>query len=95
VAYIDRKISQRILEASQYFPALIVTGARQTGKTTLLRHLFPQYNYVTLERPLTAEQTELDPAAFLERFPPPLIIDEIQYAPSLFRFLKIRIDEKR
>ncbi len=93
--YIDRKISQRIREASQHFPAVVVTGARQTGKTTLLRHLFPDHNYVTLDRPLTAEQAELDPQAFLERFPPPLIIDEIQYAPSLFRFLKIKIDENR
>ncbi len=95
VKLIERKISQRLLEASQHFPALVLTGARQTGKTTLLRHLFPEHRYVSLDRPATAEQAELDPEAFFAAHPAPLIIDEIQYAPALFRFLKIKIDEKR
>lgn len=93
--FIERKISQRLLEASRHFPAIVLTGARQTGKTTLLRHLFPKHHYVSLDRPATAEQAEVDPEAFLAAHPAPLIIDEIQYAPSLFRFLKIKIDENR
>lgn len=93
--FIERKISQRLLDASRHFPALVLTGSRQTGKTTLLRHLFPEHHYVSLDRPATAEQAEVDPEAFLAAHPAPLIIDEIQYAPSLFRFLKIKIDENR
>lgn len=95
MTYISRKIEQQIRDAAAYFPAVVVTGARQIGKTTLLRHLFPDHNYVTLDRPLTAEQAEVDPEAFLAAHPAPVIIDEIQYAPSLFRFLKLKIDERR
>ena len=73
----------------------MVTGARQIGKTTLIKKLLPDHTYVTLDRPLTAEQAEEDPEAFLQAHPPPVIIDEIQYAPSLFRYLKIEIDENR
>jgi predicted AAA+ superfamily ATPase len=74
---------------------LVLTGSLQTGKATLLRHIFPEHHYVSLDRPATAEQAEVDPEAFLAAHPAPLIIDEIQYAPSLFRFLKIKIDENR
>jgi predicted AAA+ superfamily ATPase len=95
MTYINRKIEQQILSVAADFPAVVVTGARQIGKTTLLRHLFPDHNYVTLDRPLTAEQAEVDPEAFLAAHPAPVIIDEIQYAPSLFRFLKLKIDARR
>ncbi|MCX6132040.1 MAG: ATP-binding protein, partial [Proteobacteria bacterium] len=93
--YIKRHLSHKIQEAAQNFPALVLSGPRQTGKTTILRHLFPNHSYVTLDRPLAAEQAESDPEAFLLLHPAPLIIDEVQYAPALFRFLKIKIDEKR
>ncbi|MBF0441236.1 MAG: ATP-binding protein [Oligoflexales bacterium] len=95
MVFINRKIEQQIHEVVKYFPALVLTGARQMGKTTLLQQLFPDYNYVTLDRPLTAEQAETDPESFLAQNPPPLVVDEVQYAPSLFRWLKIRIDENR
>lgn len=95
VDFIKRKLSARILEASRHFPALVLAGPRQTGKTTLLRNLFPTHHYVTLDRPLVAEQAEEDPESFLTSHPPPVLIDEVQYAPRLFRFLKIKIDEQR
>lgn len=93
--FINRKIINVLQEGIRYFPAVVVTGARQIGKTTLIRKLLPDYSYVTLDRPLAAEQAEVDPEAFLKAYPAPVIIDEIQYAPSLFRYLKIKIDENR
>jgi len=74
---------------------VIVTGARQVGKTTLLRELFPTHRYVTLDYPAEAERAERSPEEFLRAYPPPVIIDEVQYAPSLFRHLKIAIDKDR
>jgi predicted AAA+ superfamily ATPase len=65
------------------------------GKTTLLRELFPNYGFVSLDLPSLAEQAENEPQVFLESHPSPLIIDEVQYAPKLFRHLKTRIDRDR
>lgn len=65
------------------------------GKTTLLKSLFPQHRYVSLDVHSIAEQAELSPEVFLAKYPAPLIIDEVQYAPSLFRNLKIAIDANR
>lgn len=91
---------ERILEAqgaklAAQRPALLVTGARQAGKTALVRHVFPQHRYVSLDLPSEAEQAEREPAAFLERHGTPLVIDEVQYAPSIFRHLKARIERRR
>ncbi|MGB1110654.1 MAG: ATP-binding protein [Gammaproteobacteria bacterium] len=74
---------------------LVVTGARQTGKTSILRRLFPSYSFVSLDLPSEAEQAEKSPEAFFKRHPGPLIIDEVQYAPGLFRHLKQVVDEHR
>lgn len=92
---IPRLLGPQLLDAARHFPALVLAGPRQTGKTTLLRHLFPEHRYVTLDRPLLAEQAEEDPEAFLAQNPPPVLIDEVQYAPGLFRHLKLRIDDNR
>ena len=78
-----------------HFPAVVVTGARQTGKTTLLTRMFPEHRYVSLDRPAEAQLAEEDPQTFLLRHPPPLVVDEVQYAPRLFRYLKIEIDGNR
>lgn len=77
------------------FPAVVLTGARQVGKTTLLKTLFPRHGYVSLDLPSLAEQAETEPLSFLAAHPAPLIIDEIQYAPKIFRPLKTLIDRDR
>ncbi len=73
----------------------VLTGARQTGKTSTFLHLFPNYGFVSLDLPTEAEQAEKEPERFLQRHPPPVIIDEVQYAPGLFRHLKVAVDAQR
>jgi len=92
---IDRSGSLRIRELLGFFPAVAVVGARQTGKTTLVQSQFPEYTYVSLDVPSEAEAAENDPERFFARHPEPVIIDEVQYAPNLFRHLKVRIDRDR
>ena len=93
--YIKRGLEGRLRRLVRYFPSVVVSGARQTGKTTLLRHCFPDYDYVSLDLPSKAEQAELDPTAFLGEHTAPVIIDEVQYAPGLLRHLKSEIDADR
>ncbi|MCP4406598.1 MAG: ATP-binding protein [Gammaproteobacteria bacterium] len=76
-------------------PALLLTGARQTGKSSLLNQLFPKHGYVSLDVPLEARQASEGGQFFLDSHGTPLVIDEIQYAPELFRHIKIRIDRQR
>jgi predicted AAA+ superfamily ATPase len=76
-------------------PCVLVTGARQTGKTTLLRSCFPDAEYVSFDSILLAASASESPDAFLDRFSGPVILDEIQYVPELFRALKTRIDGDR
>ena len=78
------------------FPAIVVTGPRQSGKTTLLKTLYGKtHAFVTLEDPDVRIRAKEDPLAFLARHKPPVIIDEIQYAPELLSYIKTRIDEHR
>lgn len=93
--WISRIQEAQILQLSRQRPALVLTGARQTGKTSLVRRLFPAHSFVSLDLPSEAAQAEGDPEAFLRRHPPPLVVDEIQYAPGLFRHLKSAIDAER
>ncbi len=76
-------------------PAVVLTGARQTGKTSLVKRLFDQARYVSLDLPANAAEAELDPSTFLAKNPPPLVLDEVQYAPQIFRHLKVDIDAHR
>ena len=92
---IYRKFEIQIKTALSYFPCVTLTGARQTGKTTLLRNLLPDYNYVTLDLPSTAALADESPEVFFEKYRPPVIIDEVQYAPKMFRYLKEFIDRDR
>lgn len=93
--YIPRTIEPFFESASSLFPVLLVTGPRQVGKTTLLKHLGDNHRrtYVTLDDPLLAELAREDPHLFLQRFTPPILIDEIQYAPQLLPFIKMMVDQ--
>ena len=82
--WIPRYLEDRLLRAARTRPVVVLTGARQTGKTSTLRRLFPDHEFVSLDLPTEAEQAEKEPAAFLRRHPPPVIIDEAQYAPRCF-----------
>jgi uncharacterized protein len=93
--WIPRDVEPRLRRSARTRPAIVLTGARQTGKTSTLLHLFPDYEFVSLDLPTEAEQAEKEPARFLERHPPPVIIDEVQYAPGLFRHLKAVVDSRR
>ncbi|GAB4334298.1 MAG: ATP-binding protein [Desulfobulbaceae bacterium] len=93
--WIDRKYTSTLQRLAGQFPAVVLTGARQVGKTSLVRNTFPEYNYVSLDLPAAAELAEKNPEQFLRENGDPLIIDEVQYAPSLFRWLKIAIDRDR
>ena len=96
--YIPRKIESQLQYLSMHFPAVVVGGARQTGKTTLIKHLAennPSITYVTLDYPRLRELAKFDPELFLQQYHAPVIIDEIQYAPELLPYIKIKIDEDR
>lgn len=93
--WIPRYVEQLLHRMARQFPAVLVTGARQAGKTSLLRHLYPQASYLSLDLPAHAEAAQTAPEALLAQYPEPVIIDEIQYAPSLLRHLKVRIDRDR
>lgn len=91
--YIDRLIENEIMRASRAFPALLVTGPRRAGKTTLLTKLFPKASYYLLEDPDLIARVKADPRSFVEEIKPPCILDEIQNVPELFNYLRTRMDE--
>src|SRR3989338_4757404 len=93
--YFTRDIEHQLNEALKQFPACLITGSRQSGKSTLLQHSLPNYRYVTLDNPIMRALAVEDPELFLSSYPSPLIIDEIQYAPNLLFYLKMRIDQNR
>jgi predicted AAA+ superfamily ATPase len=93
--YINRSLEPYILKAADQFPVLVLTGPRQTGKTTLLKHLFSSYEYHTLDDPIKRRICREDPALFLDSLPLPCIIDEIQYAPELLPYIKMYVDRHR
>jgi len=93
--WIERDYTNKIKEAVKTRPVVLLTGVRQAGKSSLLQRLFTDAEYVTLDRILLAEEAEENPTFFLNRFKNQVIIDEIQYAPSLFRDLKIIVDKNR
>ncbi len=92
--YIERTLEYYLKQIDKQFPILLVTGPRQVGKTTLLRHLSKERRtYLTLDDPNLMQLANEEPALFLQRFTPPLLIDEIQYAPGLLPYIKMRVDE--
>ena len=93
--YITRTIEKELIGSVEEYPVVILTGARQTGKSTLLKHLFADYTYVTLDYPDIRKFAKKDPALFFEKYGTRLIIDEIQYAPELLEYIKIIVDDNR
>ncbi|MDR1497862.1 MAG: ATP-binding protein [Puniceicoccales bacterium] len=90
--YKPRFIEKRLLNCAKLFKSVMLLGPRQCGKTTLLRHVFPEVPLVTFERNRDTHGARSDPDGFLKAFPPPLILDEAQYAPELFSTLKRFMD---
>lgn len=92
----NREATEVIKKISDTFRVLLVTGPRQTGKTTLLKSLKPEnMGYVTLDDKILRKQAQDDPKLFLEEHPAPLFIDEAQYAPDLFSYIKINVDNSK
>lgn len=94
--YIERSLEPVLKRAVSQFPAVVLTGPRQSGKTTILQRLFgSRYGYVSLEPPDVQASALHDPRSFLETYPPPAIFDEVQYVPGLLPYIKEKIDAKR
>lgn len=93
--YIKRELERKFLKMNDFFKAVLVTGARQVGKTTMLKHLAEGTNrtYVSLDNAMVRELAQKDPVLFFQTYKPPILIDEIQKAPELFEQIKIMCDE--
>jgi predicted AAA+ superfamily ATPase len=94
MSYLKRDLERKFLKTSNFFKAVLVTGARQVGKTTMLRHLAEGQNrtYVSLDGLAARDLANRDPALFFQTYKPPIIIDEVQYAPELFPQIKLLCD---
>ncbi|MBQ7066541.1 MAG: ATP-binding protein [Lachnospiraceae bacterium] len=91
--YIKRAIEDVVRDSAMNFKAVLVTGARQTGKSTLLKHLYPEIKEISFDDPFAEEQAKNNPDMFMMLNKPPLFLDEIQYVPSLFRYIKMSCDK--
>ena len=91
--YITRSIEEFVKASEKTFKCVLVTGARQTGKSTMLKTLFPEKKYVPIDDPFVEDMANDNPNMFMMLNPPPAFYDEVQRAPGLFRFIKIKCDE--
>lgn len=91
--YIRRHIEDLVRSSDQTFKCVLVTGARQTGKSTMLKALFPDKRYVPIDDPFLEDQANENPNMFMMLNPPPAVYDEVQRAPGLFRYIKLKCDE--
>lgn len=92
--YIKRNVEEILNKSAQTFKAILITGARQTGKSTLLKQMYPEIKQVTFDDPFIEEQAKNNPEMFMMLNEPPVLMDEIQYVPSLFRYIKMSCDSK-
>lgn len=93
--YIDRKIATKVKEAHHHFPVILITGPRQSGKTTLCRHLYPDYKFVNLEMITQRNRAIDDPEGFVKSLGDKVIIDEAHNAPDILSVIQARVDEDR
>ena len=93
--YYKRQLEAKILKANEGFPVVLLTGARQVGKSTMLRHLSDSNRtYVSLDDPTIRLSAQSNPETFFDIYQPPVLVDEIQYAPELFPYIKIIVDQR-
>lgn len=93
--YIQRHMEKIIENCKEQFSVLLVTGPRQVGKTTLLKNTCKNYNYITFDDPMILNEAINEPFLFLKNNEIPLFIDEVQYAPSILRYIKMNVDENK
>jgi uncharacterized protein len=91
--YVPRKLSEVLIAAAKHFPAVVMTGPRRSGKTTLIRRLFPKAQYVLLEDPDIQVRVRSDPRTFIEGLRPPVVFDEIQNTPELLDYVRTLVDK--
>lgn len=91
--YIHRHVESILLKSEKLYKAILVTGARQTGKSTLIRNVFPDRKMLTFDDQFLEEQANDDPNTFLALNEPPIFMDEVQRVPNLFRYLKMECDK--
>ena len=90
---INRGIANSVFKYRTKYPVIAITGPRQSGKTTMLKSVFPDYEYVSLENPDNRNFAENDPNGFLNRYTKKIILDEVQRVPTLFSYIQTRVDE--
>lgn len=93
--YLHRQLEKPLKEVMKHFPVVLITGPRQAGKSTLLQHVLKNYTYVSFDDVLVRDLAKSDPALFLKTYPSPVIIDEIQYVPSILPYIKMIVDKDR
>lgn len=93
--YIQRHMEIIVKECLDQFPVVLVTGPRQVGKTTMLLEICKSYGYVTFDDPILLREAVEETALFLKNNAPPLLIDEVQYAPEIFRYIKMHVDRQK
>ena len=91
--YIKRSIEEIVQRNDKAFKCILVTGARQTGKSTMIKKLFTEKKYVSFDDPFIEEQAKENPNTFMMLNQPPVIYDEVQRVTDLFRYIKIKCDE--
>ena len=93
--YIKRHIEQAVHNRAKMKGAVVVTGARQVGKTTLIEKLKPDIPKITFDDLPIRQRAIAEPSVFFDFYPPPVFIDEVQYAPVIFHYIKILLDKSR